>query len=162
MCDYCGCLANDFIATLSDEHVAIGLAARDLALAAESGVATAIRSTAQALVGLLAPHTQREEGVLFPELAAAGAAAHTAELEADPAALDTAFIAIARGEEGALDGLPAALERLRAHIWREDHDVFPAAVQLLDSAAWVRVADHDHVDHDHADHDHAEHHHAAA
>ena len=141
MCDYCGCLANDLIAGLSEEHVEIGLAARDLALAAQSGAAADVRRTARVLVDLLGPHTRREEGVLFPELAAAGAAAHTAALEADHAALDTALVAVAEGQAGALDGLPAALERLRAHIWREDHDVFPAAVQLLDSAAWVRLAD---------------------
>lgn len=142
MCDYCGCLDNAFIADLSDEHERIGLAARDLGVAASTGGARAVQAAAQSLIDLLVPHTRREERVLFPELASVGAGSHTAELLADHAVLDAVFTAIAAGDAAALAELPAALERLRAHIWREDHDVFPAAVQLLSSAAWTRVADH--------------------
>jgi hypothetical protein len=56
---------------------------------------------------------------------------------------DLALRPIAGGVASASEwaALPRAIEGLRAHIWTEEFDVFPAALQLLGPSAWQRVDD---------------------
>lgn len=141
MCDYCGCLNEQVIARLSADHVAISAAADALRGAYLTGDRTAAKGLAVALNELLAPHAAEEERGLFVELAAVGAQQHTEALTNEHAQLDAVFSAVAAGDAGAWEQLPTALAALERHIWREDYDVFPAALQLLDPPAWKRVTD---------------------
>jgi hypothetical protein len=101
------------------------------------------RAIASALLSLLEPHVAREKGALFPELAEAGASHHVRRLEDQHAELDLALRPIAGNMASASEwaALPRAIDELRHHIWTEEFDVFPAALQLLDPPAWQRVED---------------------
>lgn len=140
MCDYCGCLSHAVIADLTEDHEQIAAVAGSAAAAHTAGNRDEVRSAVTRIVELLEPHTAREESVLFPELAAAGAQAHTESLADEHAVLDALLAAVLEDIETGWDLLPGALDLLHTHIWREDYDVFPAALQLLGPAAWARVA----------------------
>ncbi len=143
MCDYCGCRTQPSIAQLGEEHDRIESVAGDLRAAHTRGDRDGAAAIASALLALLDPHVAREEGALFPELAEAGASHHVRRLEDEHEELDLALRPIAEGAASATewDALPRAIDELRRHIWTEEFDVFPAALQLLDPPAWQRVED---------------------
>lgn len=141
MCDYCTCRLQPAIAQFGAEHDRIELVARAVEQAHERGDRRGARVLAGELLALLVPHVTREEQGLFPELAASGGAQHTRRMELEHDELEAALGPVAAGvdtdEQWA--ALPAALDDLRQHIWIEEFDVFPAALQLLDPFAWDRV-----------------------
>lgn len=139
MCDYCGCRRHPTIALLSDEHERIESLASALGSAHAEGAPTRTAQAAAELVAALAPHTDREEHGLFVELDAAGATEHADQLRTEHAQLDAVFRRVAHGDRAAWAQLDSALRALHRHILREEQDVFPAADQLLDDAAWNRV-----------------------
>ena len=143
MCEYCTCRVQPSIARFGAEHEQIQSLVVDLRQAHAAGDRDAVVALAERVQRALVPHVAREERGLFPELSAAGASGHVRELEGDHARLDAALATVAGGE---LDGpgwaaLPGVLDELDDHIWREEYDVFPAAIQLLGPSAWQRVED---------------------
>lgn len=143
MCDYCGCRTQPSIAQLGEEHDRIESVAGHLRAAHARGDRHGAATIASALLALLDPHIAREEGALFPELAVAGASHHVRRLEAEHEQLDLALRPIADGVASASEwaALPRAIDELRRHIWTEEFDLFPAALQLLDPPAWQRIED---------------------
>jgi hemerythrin-like domain-containing protein len=143
MCDHCGCRTQPSIAQLGEEHDRIESVAGHLRAAHGRGDRDAAAAIASALLALLDPHVAREEGALFPELASAGASHHVRRLEDQHEQLDLALrpIAVGASSETEWEALPRAIDELRRHIWTEEFDVFPAALQLLDPPAWQRVED---------------------
>jgi hemerythrin-like domain-containing protein len=141
MCDYCGCRTQPSIARLGEEHDRIESVAEHLRAAHTRGDRDGAAAIASALLTLLVPHVAREEGALFPELTGAGASHHVQRLEDEHEQFDLALRPIAGGVASASEwaALPRAIDGLRAHIWTEEFDVFPAALQLLDPSAWQRV-----------------------
>ena len=83
------------------------------------------------LIDILEPHAEREERGLFVALAA----------DEDLRACVPSLLAEHGRFHGPVDRSPAGvvafLDDLAAHIDREEHDVFPAASQLLPAAAWA-------------------------
>lgn len=73
----------------------------------------------------------------YPELALAGVPTDAMEAEHDEvhAVLRTA----AQAPDVDRAALETALRRLEGHIHREEYDLFPAAHQVLDDAAWDRI-----------------------
>lgn len=143
MCDYCGCRTQPSIARFGEEHDRIEGVAGDLQDAHTRGDRDGAATVASALLALLDPHVAREERALFPELAGAGASQHVRRLEGEHEELDLALRPVADGVASASEwaALPRAIDELRRHIWTEEFDVFPAALQLLDPPAWQRVED---------------------
>jgi Hemerythrin HHE cation binding domain len=136
MCDSCGCRDQPIIAELGAEHEHV-LALADRAVRAlRAGYPDEARSDALAIVAVLGEHTRKEEAGLFAELSAAGFAPDVEVLLGDHHLIE-ALGAVASSP--GLEGLDVALFRLEDHIFREEQDVFPAAVTLLDGAAWGRA-----------------------
>jgi hypothetical protein len=136
MCDSCGCRDQPIIAELGAEHERV-LALADRAVRAlRAGRADEARADAAAIVAVLGDHTRKEEAGLFAELAAAGCAPDIEVLLGDHHLIEElGAVAASPG----LEGLDVALARLEHHIFREEQDVFPAAVTILDGRAWVRA-----------------------
>lgn len=127
VCDYCDCRSRPLLRRLGADHERIA------ALAAQ---ARRDPSAGGPLADAVAADARLEEAGLYRELAAAGVAGIDT-LAADHARLDAALHAAARGGDAA--ELGASLDELAAHIRAEEYDLFPAAHQLLDDAAWDRV-----------------------
>jgi len=117
MCDYCDCRTRPSIAAFGSDHERIGSLLHEL----EQG------GDPSALLELLEAHSLREEAGLYTELAAAGV--DVSELSDEHAQIHA----------GLRHGDPAAATALRSHIHAEEYDLFPAAHQVLDHAAWDRV-----------------------
>lgn len=136
MCDSCGCRDQPIIAELGVEHEHV-LALADRAVRAlHAGRPEDARADAMAIVALLGDHVRKEEAGLFTELAAAGCAPDVEVLLGDHHLIDSLGSVAA---SPALEGLEVALERLEHHIFREEQDVFPAALIILDGRAWARA-----------------------
>jgi hypothetical protein len=123
MCDYCDCRSRPLLASLAADHEQIGLLAQRVA---------ADDVDTDELLGLLDRHADDEEAGLYPELAASGI--DTAELEAEHEAIHDGL----RSTDP--DEVLKATRRLALHIHVEEYDLFPAAHQLLDDAAWTRLS----------------------
>lgn len=141
MCDYCDCRSRPVLRDLAEDHVAITTAAAALGASRAAGDAAAVRAGAERLLGLLLPHAGREEDGLYPELAAAGV--EVAGLLHEHESLHRTLRGCVDDDPAAEAALPSALTDLHAHIHAEEYDLFPAAHQLLDDAAWDRIHGHD-------------------
>lgn len=141
MCEHCSCRRQPSIAQFGAEHERIELVARRLEQAHARADRGSARTITAELLALLVPHVTREERGLFPELAASGGGEHTRRMEREHDEFAAALVPLAAGVEtdAQWEALPAVLEGLRQHIWIEEFDVFPAALQLLDPLAWQRV-----------------------
>jgi hypothetical protein len=137
MCDYCGCRSRPLIAALGDEHERIaGLSGELRRMIAAGAGDAAVAAGARRLVEVLAAHSAREEGGLYVELDATGV--ETAAMHAEHHHIDDALAEAAAGrvERAAL---VQVLDVLARHVHDEEYDLFPAAHQLLDDAAWDRI-----------------------
>ncbi|HSK23984.1 MAG TPA: hemerythrin domain-containing protein [Egicoccus sp.] len=141
MCEHCSCRRQPSIAQFGADHDRIEVVARRLDQAHACGDRVSVRTITAELLALLVPHVTREEQGLFPELAASGGEQHTRRMEREHDEFDAALVPVAAGvaTDAQWEALPAVLEELRQHIWIEEFDVFPAALQLLDPFAWQRV-----------------------
>jgi hemerythrin-like domain-containing protein len=141
MCEYCGCQALRSIEELTREHDVVLDHVRTATAAAEAGEADTAVRTCTALRSLLQPHTAVEELALFPAMArehpahVASLVREHAEVDAvlDEMASDTPLVA---GWEGRL---LQALGTLRAHVFKEQDGLFPAALSILTPAEWDAV-----------------------
>lgn len=137
MCSYCGCESIEVIGRFMREHVEIINASGDLRRAVLVGDSAAVRTTASALAGLLAPHTHAEEVGLFAVLGRdAEFTDHVRRLCAEHTSLDEALVEIA---EGSWDDFTAFERALRDHIDREENGLFPAAAIAFAGPEWTEV-----------------------
>lgn len=134
MCDYCDCRTRPLLAQLGGDHERIMAVAGRVRTAAD---AEDRMHTARGLRTMLDAHSRREEAALYPELALAGVP--TDALEAEHAEVDATLRSAAAGVAIEWTQVTEALERLDSHIHREEYDLFPAAHQVLDDAAWDRI-----------------------
>lgn len=141
MCEYCGCQTLTAIATLTQEHDAVVNLIGDVRAAHSAGDVPGMAETARRIAAVLVPHTEVEEGGLFPALAG-DFPDQIALLEAEHRRIEAVL-----GE--AADGTPTdptwpgrlldALALLREHILKEQDGVFPAALTSLDPDQWDAV-----------------------
>lgn len=141
MCEYCGCQALAPIDELTREHDLV----LDLISQVRSARANAdlprIADLARRIAVVLGPHTMVEEQGLFPALASEFPG-HIAVLEAEHRRIDAVLTEAAIGlpDDPAWPGrLAEALAVLRAHIFKEQDGVFPAALASLRAADWEVV-----------------------
>ncbi|MER7499357.1 hemerythrin domain-containing protein [Nonomuraea pusilla] len=139
MCNYCGCREFPLIGRLTEEHGAIEEVAGSLRRAVHEGRHGDALPLLDELLALLAPHTELEETGLFAELRAEGSLAD----EVDRLCAEHGDIhgALGRVDRAAPDwqAVLEALGRLRAHIDKEEHGLFPAAVIMLPITAFDRI-----------------------
>ena len=141
MCEYCGCQALTTISELTREHDLVGGLMSEARAAHARADTARMAGLARQIATVLGPHTEVEEGGLFPALAA-DFPDQVAALEAEHRRVEAVL-----GEASA--GIPAdpawpgrfteALAVLREHIIKEQDGVFPAALATLGTADWERV-----------------------
>ena len=138
MCDYCDCRSHPEIAALSDDHHRLLPLLHDLGRTADVDDAAAAADIIGELDAILRAHAVREERGVFAELRATAVdAEYLDRFEHDHHrihALLDGFSAI--GWQHAARDLVALL---RAHILREETDLFPAAHQLLSPTQWDEI-----------------------
>ena len=137
MCDYCDCRTRPLLAHLGADHERILAGVHRLRTASGAGDADRRMVLASELVDVLEGHDRLEEAALYPELALAGVP--TDAMEAEHEQVDAVLRRVAGAGEVEPAELATALRRLEAHIHREEYDLFPAAHQVLDDAAWDRI-----------------------
>lgn len=137
MCDYCDCRTRPLLAQLGRDHERILDAAHRLRDAVADGDAPGRRRLARELHDVLEVHGGAEEAALYPELALAGVP--TAAMEAEHAEVHEVLASASAGDDVDVVRVTTALTALEGHIHREEYDLFPAAHQLLDAAAWDRI-----------------------
>lgn len=138
MCEYCGCQALVPIAELTEEHDLVLSLACEARAARDEGDVPRMAELASHIAAVLGPHTEVEEGGLFPALAA-DFPDQMAILEAEHQQIAAVLGEASSGppEDPAWpDRLTAALALLRAHIHKEQDGVFPAALATLRPADW--------------------------
>lgn len=138
MCDYCGCQAVTVIEELTEEHDRVVALISDVRTAHESGDVAGLAGLARVIATVLDPHTQVEEGGLFPPLAA--------DFPEQVATLEAEHRQIAHVLDEAAESVPAdpdwpdrlleTMHLLREHILAEQDGAFPAALSHLDAADW--------------------------
>jgi hemerythrin-like domain-containing protein len=141
MCEYCGCQDLPAIEELTYEHDrVVGLISEVRAVHA-AGDVNELARLARQIAAILGPHTQVEEGGLFPPLAD--------EFPEKVAALEAEHRQISRVLDEAADEVPAdpawphrfleTVRLLREHILAEQNGVFPAALSHLNTADWDAI-----------------------
>lgn len=138
MCEYCGCQALAPIAELTGEHDLVLSLVCEVRVAREEGDVSRMAELASQIAAVLAPHTQVEEGGLFPALAA-DFPDQMAILEAEHQQIAAVLGEASSGppkDPAWPDRLTVALALLRAHIHKEQDGVFPAALATLRLADW--------------------------
>jgi iron-sulfur cluster repair protein YtfE (RIC family) len=103
-----------------------------------AGDDAAAREHLEEMLVVLGPHVAKEEGALFPMLAAAGEfTAHVRVLESEHADLYDAIDELddVRGPTWR-EGVLRVLHELGEHMFKEDFGLFPAALATLDGADW--------------------------
>lgn len=137
VCDYCDCRTRPLLAHLGADHERILTGVHGLRAASEPRDADRRMALAAELVDVLEEHGRLEEAALYPELALAGVP--TDAMEAEHEEVHAVLRTAAETSEVDPAALETALRRLEAHIHREEYDLFPAAHQVLDDAAWDRI-----------------------
>jgi hemerythrin-like domain-containing protein len=141
MCEYCGCQSLAAIATLTQEHDAVVNLIGDVRTARATGDVARMAETARRIAAVLVPHTEVEEGGLFPALAG-DFPEQIAVLEAEHRRIEAVLGRAAEGtptDPDWPDALIDALALLRDHILKEQDGVFPAALASLDAEQWEAV-----------------------
>lgn len=138
MCNYCGCRDFPLISRLTIEHEEIANAAGRLRSAIERDHGDQMTEL-DTLLGLLTPHTAREEIGLFVEIRAEGSLTEAVDQLCDEH--DDIHGVLESIDRTAPDwpAVLAALGRLHRHIDNEEHGLFPAAVIALPIEAWDRI-----------------------
>ncbi|MGW0299528.1 hemerythrin domain-containing protein [Streptomyces anthocyanicus] len=141
MCEYCGCQSLAAIDGLTREHDAVVDLIGRVRDAHRDGRVTAMAELAREIGAVLAPHTEVEEGGLFPAMAL--------EFPEQIAALEDEhrrIEAVLYEANGPFLNDPTwprrlidALGLLREHILKEQDGVFPAALAFLDPEHWEVV-----------------------
>jgi len=138
VCEYCGCQALVPIGELTREHDLVLSLVCEVRTARDEGDRPRMAELASRIATILGPHTEVEEGGLFPPLAD-DFPDQIAILEAEHQQIAAVLGEASLGppEDPAWpDRLATALALLRAHIHKEQDGVFPAALASLHTADW--------------------------
>ncbi len=141
MCEYCGCQALTSIEELTREHELVLNLIIDIRAARAGQDVPRMADLARRIAGVLGPHTQVEEGGLFPALAPEFPD-QIAALQAEHERIDAVLGEASAGppeDPGWPDRLAATLTMLRGHIFAEQDGVFPAALASLRTSDWEAV-----------------------
>ena len=157
MCDYCSCRSQPLIGSLSEDHIALMAQSALVERALTAGDLPSARRVLAELCEDLAVHLELEEVALFPALASDAVFATTLErLGGDHAAARAGVRGAGSSPEQWAAGVRVFLAELADHIFLEEHDVFPASVQVLTSGAWQHAEEAAHgfaheygIDHSH-------------
>lgn len=143
MCEYCGCQALTTIDELTREHEAVVDLIGHVRAARQDSDMPRMARTARHIADILRPHTQVEEGGVFPPL--------TDEFPEQIATLEAEHRRIEAVLAEAAETTPTdptwpqrlqdTLRLLREHILKEQDGVFPAALANLDAADWEAAED---------------------
>ena len=138
MCDYCDCRSHPQLASLSDEHETLLGLLSALDRAGGAGDDAAAAECVAELRDLLDRHAAGEERGVFVQLRAVDVDdRYVATFEGDH---DRIHRLLDRcGSAGWWDAAASLVRELRAHITREETDLFPAAHQLLTPEHWDAV-----------------------
>ena len=138
MCDHCGCRNLTSIGRLMDEHDRLRELIGHIRGHLAAGDDAAAREHFEEVLVVLGPHVAKEEGVLFPMLAASGDLAdHVRILEGEHADLYDAVDDLDDLTRQAWrDGVLRVLHDLDEHMYKEDFGLFPAALATLDGSDW--------------------------
>ena len=141
MCEYCGCQALAAISELTREHDLVGSLMSEARSACAAADTARLAELARQIATVLGPHTEVEEGGLFPALAG-DFPDQVADLEAEHRRIEAVLSEASAGIPGdpAWPGrLIGMLAMLREHILKEQDGVFPAALAGLSPAEWEAV-----------------------
>ena len=138
MCEYCGCQAVTVIEELTEEHDRVVALISNVRTAHGSGDVAELARLARVIAAVLDPHTQVEEGGLFPPLAE--------DFPEQVATLEAEHRRIGRVLDEAADAVPTdpvwpdrlleTMNLLREHILAEQDGAFPAALSHLNATHW--------------------------
>ncbi len=137
MCEHCGCAGFGPLRQLHEDHLAILDASTRLADAVRSGDPDAVRQAAAVLVALLDPHERNEEAGLYREMARA-APEYVANLLGEHEEVGRLIASSSQAGGGGAE-LLNAVGRLQMHIFTEEQDLFPYAIQMFTAAQWDLV-----------------------
>ncbi|MBC7269681.1 MAG: hemerythrin domain-containing protein [Streptomyces sp.] len=141
MCEYCGCQSLTTIDELTQEHDTVVRLIAQVRDAHRFGHIARMAELARHITEVLVPHTQVEEGGLFPAMAVefpeqiAALEAEHRRIEAVLAEAEGSFLADPTWPGRLID----TLDLLREHILKEQDGVFPAALAFLDPEQWEAV-----------------------
>ena len=139
MCEHCGCQDFGPVRELHRDHLAILDVCVRLADALDAGDPAALRTEREALAALLSQHERREETGLYREIGGS-APEYVAALIAEHGEVGHLLRSPADDREGE-EPLRRGIARLRQHIFTEEQDLFPFALQTLSPAQWDSVED---------------------
>ena len=159
MCEYCGCQQIASIGELTREHDAVVAEVAEVRAFLRDHDVEGAAKTSRRIAEILGPHTEVEEGGLFP-LMSEEFPDHIEALEREHRVIEAVLAEAAEGipsDPTWPTRLLAALDTLRDHILKEQDGVFPASLSIVDAQGWEQVeaararagtAIHDHP-HDH-------------
>ena len=139
MCEHCGCEGFGPLRELHEDHLAILAASTRLTDAVSSGNPDAVRKAVAALVAMLEPHERNEELGLYREMAR-GAPEYVANLLGGHEEVGRLIESSPRTGEG-MAALLDAVRRLQLHIFIEEQDLFPYAIQMFTGVQWDLIED---------------------
>jgi hypothetical protein len=139
VCSYCGCEAEEVIATLMADHARIGDLVYRIDHALDDGRLDDAGLLSSRLAEEFDRHSRDEEAGLFRQVRMSGEGAEELDrLEADHRRLRLAL----RGDTPVArpDRFRSLLEDLTRHAQAEDNDFFPFVVQSLPDQCWDALA----------------------
>ncbi|MFG3127025.1 hemerythrin domain-containing protein [Streptomyces tendae] len=141
MCEYCGCQSLATIDELTREHDAVVNLIGRVRDAHRDGRITLMAELAREIAAVLVPHTEVEEGGLFPAMAhefpeqIAALQDEHRRIETVLSEANGPFLNDSTWPRRLID----TLGLLREHILKEQDGVFPAALAFLDPEHWEAV-----------------------
>ena len=137
MCEHCGCERFGPVGDLHRDHLAILDVCVRLTDALGAADAAGLRREQEALATLLSEHERREEMGVYREIARS-APEYVAALITEHREVGLLLRSPAVDAEGR-ELLLRGIARLRQHIFTEEQDLFPYALQTLSRARWDSV-----------------------
>lgn len=144
MCDHCGCRDLTTVGRLMNEHDRLRELSDHIRRHLDAGDHASAREHFREVLVVLGPHVAKEEGALFPRLAAdPELTEHVTVLEGEHADLYDAVDDLDDLPPAALaawrDGVLRVLADLDSHMYKEDFGLFPAALATLAGDDWDAV-----------------------
>lgn len=133
MCDYCGCRQSEPFAELSREHSALASLGSELRGALRDGSEERARDLLCRIVEILGFHVRKEERGLFTRVVDENDIYEgiVEDLIGEHADLAHTIEHIAEADAGWAEAAVGLLEALDEHIFKEEWDLFPAALGIL-------------------------------
>ena len=141
MCEYCGCQQIASIKELTREHDAVVAEIAEVRAFLRDDDVEGAAKTSRRIAEILGPHTEVEEGGLFP-LMSDEFPDHIEALEREHRVIEAVLVEAAEGTPSDPTWptrLLASLDTLRDHILKEQDGVFPASLSVVDASGWEQV-----------------------